>query len=66
MPDKHELHDLIEQLPECEIPAAARYLEFLLSREAHVDPELLARIDSARANPSPGIPHRDLLREFGL
>ena len=66
MPDKHELHNLIEELPECDISAAVRDLEFLLSREAPVDPDALARIDLARANPSPGIPHRDVLREFGL
>jgi hypothetical protein len=34
--------------------------------EAPVDPEMLARIDQARAHPSPGIPHEDLLREYGL
>ncbi len=66
MPDKNQLHSLIEQLPECEFAAAASYLEFLVSREAPVDPEVLARIDLARANPAPGIPHRDVLREFGL
>jgi hypothetical protein len=66
MPDKHQLHSLIEQLPESELAAAMRYLEFLLDREAPVDPEVLARIDRARANPSPGISHQDVLREFGL
>jgi len=25
----------------------------------------LARIDAARAHPSPGIPHEEILREFG-
>jgi hypothetical protein len=66
MPDKQQLHQLIEQLPESEMIAAARYLEFLLAREAPLDPEMLARIDQARAHPSPGIPHEDLLREYGL
>ncbi|MGA2597680.1 MAG: hypothetical protein ABSH09_11915 [Bryobacteraceae bacterium] len=66
MPDKQQLHQLIEQLPESEMNAAARYLEFLLAREAPIDPEMLARIDQARAHPSPGIPHEDLLREYGL
>jgi len=46
--------------------AAARYLEFLLSHEAPVDPKMLARIDQARALRSPGISHDDVLREFGL
>jgi hypothetical protein len=62
MSDKQQL----DQLPEVELPAAARYIEFLLSREAPVDPEMLARIDAARANPSPGIPHEEILREYGL
>lgn len=66
MPDRNQLHSLIEQLPECEITAAARYLEFLMSCEAPVDPDVLARIDLARVNPTSGIPHRDVLREFGL
>ncbi len=66
MPEKQLLHSLIEQLPECEVVAAVRYVEFLVSREAPVDPELLARIDAAWANPSPGISHQDMLREFGL
>jgi hypothetical protein len=64
--DKQQLHRLVDQLPESEVTAAARYLEFLLSHEAAVDPEMLARIDQARAHPSPGIPHDDVLREFGL
>jgi hypothetical protein len=49
-----------------EITAAERYLRFLIAREAPVDPEMLARIDAARAHPSPGIPHAEVLREFGL
>jgi hypothetical protein len=64
--DKEQLHSLIDQLPESEVSAAARYLEFLLAREAPVDPEMLARIDHARANPSSGISHKNVLAEFGL
>ena len=66
MADKQELHQLIDQLPESELPAAARYLQFLRAQEAPVDPEMLARIDEARANRSTGIPHEDILREYGL
>jgi len=66
MPDKQQLHQLVEQLPESELAAALRYLEFLLSQEAPVSPEMLARIDAARAHPSPGIPHEGILREYGL
>jgi hypothetical protein len=64
--DKQQLHRLVDQLPESELTSAARYLAFLLSQEAPVDPEMLARIDQARANPTPGISHDDVLREFGL
>jgi hypothetical protein len=63
MLDRRQLHQLIDQLPETELLAAARYLQFLLSQEAPVDHEMLARIDEARANPSPGIPHEDILGE---
>lgn len=66
MLDKQQLHHLVDQLPESELTAAARYLEFLLLHEAPVDAEMLARIDQARAHPSPGISHDDVLREFGL
>ena len=64
--DKQQLHYLVDQLSEPDLTAAARYLEFLLSHEAPVDPEMLARIDQARAHCSPGISHDDVLREFGL
>jgi hypothetical protein len=66
MADKQQLHRLVDQLPDAEVLAALRYVEFLLSQEAPVDPEMLARIDAARANPSPGIPHEEVMREFGL
>lgn len=66
MPDRRQLHNLVDQLPESEVVAAARYLEFLSAREAPVDSEMLARIDEARVHPSAGISHEDVLREFGL
>ena len=56
----------VDQFPESEISAATRYIEFLLAHEAPVDADLLARIDRARDQPSPGISHSDVLREFGL
>jgi predicted nucleic acid-binding protein len=65
MSEKERLHHLIDELPDSEISAALRFLESLTVREAPVDPEMLARIDAARANPSPGIPHEEILREFG-
>ena len=67
MSGKEQLRDLIEKLPESEITAAVRYLEFLISREEPpVEPEMLARIDAARAKPSAGIAHEEILREYDL
>lgn len=65
MSGKERLHHLIEQLPDSEIVAAKRFLQFLTAQEAPVEPETLARIDAARANPSPGMSHEEILREFG-
>jgi hypothetical protein len=66
MLDKQQLHQLIDKLPDTELPAAERYLQSLLAREAPLDSEMLARIDAAREKSSSGIPHEDILREFGL
>ena len=63
---KQQLHELVDRLPESETGAAARYLEFLLAHdEAPLDPEMLERIDAARAQQSAGICHEEILREFG-
>ncbi len=63
---KQQFHELIDRLPESETVAAARYLEFLFTHEeAPVDPEMLQRIDAARKQRGPGIPHEEILREFG-
>ena len=66
MGEKDRLHHLVDELPDSEISAAIRFLEFLATQEPPIDPEMLARIDAARSNPSPGIPHEEILREFGL
>jgi hypothetical protein len=65
MSEKERLHHLIDELPDSEISAAIRFLQFLVLQEAPVDAEMLARIDAARVNPSAGIPHEEILREFG-
>ena len=63
---KQQLHELVDRLPASEAVAAARYLEFLIGHdEAPVDPDMLKRIDAARAHPDPGLPHEEILREFG-
>lgn len=58
MQDKEHLHKLVAQLPDSEMSAAMRYLEFFLAREAPADSDMLARIDRAREQPSPGIADR--------
>ncbi len=64
---KQELHELVERLPDEDLPAAQQFLEFLVRREEPpVDPDLLARIDASRTNNGPTIPHEEMLREFGL
>jgi hypothetical protein len=64
---REQLHTLVDKLPDSEIMAAERYLEFLLLREeAPVDAEMLKRIDAARTESLPGIPHKEILREYGL
>ncbi len=66
MQTKRQIHELVDRLPESETGAAARYLEFLLAQnEAPIDPEMLQRIDAARAQQGAGIPHAEILREFG-
>jgi hypothetical protein len=64
MSEKEQLHHLIDELPDSEISAAIRFLQFLVYQEAPVGSEMLARIDAARAKPSTGISHADILREF--
>ena len=65
MQTKQRIHELVDRLPEAEIGAAASYLEFLLAHdEAPIDPEMLKRIDAARAQQGSGIPHAEILREF--
>ncbi len=64
---KQELHELVERLPDEDLSAAQRFLEFLVRREEPpIDPELLARIDTSRAGNGPTISHEEMLREFGL
>jgi hypothetical protein len=80
MATKQQLHDLIERLPDDEIPTVYRLLAGLLAdplwlvnftapeddepytaeQRVH-DAEAQADIDSGA-----GIPHEDILREFGL
>ena len=61
---KQRLHELVEQLPASRIEPAVEFLESLM--EPPVDPDMLARIDAARQQRSTGVPHEEVLQEFGL
>jgi uncharacterized membrane protein YebE (DUF533 family) len=54
---------LVEQLPASGVEAAEEFLESLV--EAPLDPDMLARIDTARQQRGSGIPHEEVLEEFG-
>ena len=74
------LHGLIDRIPEEELPAAKRFLEYLATNPAYraalsapLDDEPVTETDAAaitraRDEVRSGmvIPHDDVLREFGL
>jgi hypothetical protein len=74
------LHDLIDQIPEAELPAAQRFLEYLAVNPAYraalsapPDDEPVTEADAAaiaRAREEvrlgKGISHDEVLREFGV
>jgi hypothetical protein len=80
--DKQHAHDLVERLEPAQVPTAVRFLEFMLldpvSRSiatATVDEEdltaeeeqALSRADDwLKERAGRGIPHEDVLAEFGL
>jgi hypothetical protein len=47
------------------VQVGAFTVEVINPEEQPVDPEMLARINDARVHPSAGIPHEEILREFG-
>jgi hypothetical protein len=63
MSGKQKLHELVDQLPPSGVEAAVEFLESLV--EPPIDPEMLARIDAARQKRSRGVPHEEVLEEFG-
>jgi hypothetical protein len=64
MSTKQRLHELVERIPASRIDAAVELLESLL--EAPVDLEMLDRIDETRRERGAGLPHEEVLREFGF
>jgi hypothetical protein len=69
--EKQELHQLVDELPPGEIQTARRFLEYLARHpeddetytSAQQDRDIKAAAEIARGK---GIPHEDVLRDFGL
>lgn len=72
--DKQVLHQLIEELPGEAVHALRTVAQFMVHREFEFDdeelrPEVVAQLQKAEqsvARGEPGIPHEEILREFGL
>jgi hypothetical protein len=77
--EKQQAHQLIDQLPPTQLSAVVGLLEAMLDpgmraitsapvEEEEVTPETAAAIERARASLArgEGIPHDEILREFGL
>jgi hypothetical protein len=74
---RHELHILLDHIPENDVPTARKFLRSLvgpvelslLSAPLDDEPESeeeRAAVEAARREPGPGTPHEEVLREFGL
>jgi hypothetical protein len=77
--EKQQVHEMVERLAPGELTAVRGLLEVLLDplarslanapvEDEEITPEMAAALDRARASieRGEGIPHEDILREFGL
>ena len=77
--EKQQVHELIDRLAPSQVTAVRGLLEAMLDpqsrsiaaapiEEEEISPETAAALDKARASldRGEGIPHEDILREFGL
>jgi hypothetical protein len=69
--EKQELHQLVDQLPPSEIQTARRFLEYLAQHQEDDESYTAAQQErdieaSAEIERGKGIPHEDVLRDFGL
>jgi hypothetical protein len=68
--EKQQAHQLIDQLPPSQLSAVVGLLEAMLEpfEEREISPETIAAMDRARASLArgEGIPHGEVLPEFGL
>ena len=74
---RHELHILLDHIPENDVATARKFLRPLvdpvelsllttpMDDEADSDEDRDA-VEAARSEPGPGTPHEKVLREFGL
>jgi hypothetical protein len=74
---RHELHILLDHIPDNDVPTARRFLRSLvdpvelslltapLDDEPESEEERSA-VEEARSEPGSGTPHDEVLREFGL
>jgi hypothetical protein len=75
--NRQELHTLVDHIAESDLPAARKILRALmdpvelslLTAPLDDEPETegeRADVERALAEPGPGTPHEEVLREFGL
>lgn len=68
--EKQQARELIDRLPPTQLSAVVGLLEAMLDRveEEEITPETAAALDRARSSldRGEGIPHEEILREFGL
>jgi hypothetical protein len=68
MPATRQLHDLLDQVPDSHLPTVERMIAALADDQEPISPELEARLLEANGaiERGEGIPHEEVLREFGL
>jgi len=69
MADRHDLHEVVEELPASELGAALRYLRFLcyeVREDEPVDAETAAKLDAARAEGGQPIALDEVKRRYRL
>lgn len=69
MTDRHQLHEIVEQLPPSELDAALRYLKYLWYEsqgDEQIDAPTAAKLDAARAEGGPPVSLDEVKRRYGL
>ena len=60
--DRHILHELVDHIPDAELTAARRFLEFLSQGpiSGEIDEQTAAEIRASLADARPDVPHEEL------